>query len=110
MNESTLSSLHFKDFVEIFILMLGAFLIGYGFAYYYFKNELKKAKSGYSAQTFDDKLEAIVEGEIKATKTFERGGFEVEDTKQQEIEFIIEKDKKKRKPSQKNNKNPDASS
>ncbi|NQW37020.1 MAG: hypothetical protein HQ471_08450 [Flavobacteriales bacterium] len=110
MTESTLSSLHLKDFVEIFILMLGAFLIGYGFAYYYFKQKLENAKSGYGAHTFNDSLEKVTEGEIKATKTFERGGFEVVDPNLEEIEFFVKEDENEKTISKKKTKDSDTSS
>lgn len=93
-----LESLNLSDFIEIFILMLGAFLIGYLFAYYYFKNKLSKLKSNFDIPTLNDTLGTDHEGAIKATKTFERGGQEVDESEQIGIEFFVEEKEAKKKP------------
>ena len=95
-----LESLNLSDFIEIFILMLGAFLIGYLFAYYYFKNKLRDIKSNFDIPTLDDTLSSDIDGNIKATKTFERGGLEVDENEQRGIEFFVD-DEDTKKPSQK---------
>jgi len=95
---SFLESLNLSDFIEIFILMLGAFLIGYLFAYYYFKNKLSKLKSNFDIPTLNDTLGTNQEGAIKATKTFERGGQEVDESEQIGIEFFVEEKEPKKKP------------
>jgi len=83
------SNLYKSDFIEIFVLMLGSFLIGYFFAYYYFKNRLDTLNTNLDLNFEDDEeqLEKIVEGEIKAKKTFERGGKEVAGIRQKKIDF-----------------------
>lgn len=84
------SNLYKSDFVEIFILMLGSFLIGYFFAYYYFKNRLDNLNSNLELDFQDsnnEETEKIVEGVIKAKKTFERGGKEVAGKRQKKIDF-----------------------
>jgi len=53
-----------SDFLEIFILMLGSFLIGYIFAFYYFKNKLESLNSKFDIQNIDDDIEEIIDGEI----------------------------------------------
>ena len=91
-----LESLNLSDFIEIFILMLGAFLIGYLFAYYYFKNKLSSLKSNFDIPTLNDSLGTDHEGDIKATKTFERGGQEVDEKEQLGIEFFVEEKEPKK--------------
>jgi len=81
------SNLYKSDFIEIFILMLGSFLIGYFFAFYYFKNKLDSVNSNLAVQNFDEQLVITDEGNIKAKKTFERGGKEVAGIRQKKIEF-----------------------
>jgi len=76
-----------SDFLEIFILMLGSFLIGYIFAFYYFKNKLESLNSKFDIQNIDDDIEEIIDGEIKAKKTFDRGGKEVAEIRQKKILF-----------------------
>ncbi|MFK5891052.1 MAG: hypothetical protein QM486_10015 [Flavobacteriaceae bacterium] len=93
-----LESLNLSDFIEIFILMLGSFLIGYLFAYYYFKNKLSSLKSNFDIPTLNDTLGTDQEGAIKATKTFERGGQEVDESEQIGIEFFVEEKEPKKKP------------
>ncbi|PIR12422.1 MAG: hypothetical protein COV50_09185 [Flavobacteriales bacterium CG11_big_fil_rev_8_21_14_0_20_35_7] len=65
-----------NNYIELFIYMLGSFLIGYGFAYYYYKQKFDKLNSSFGARHIDDKLEEVVIGKINAKKTFERGGKE----------------------------------
>ena len=85
-------NLNLGDFIEIFLLMLGSFLIGYGFAYYYFKKKYTN-KSPLRVQDYNDDLDTPTIGEIKATKTFDRGGFEVIDNEVEDIEFFVDEDK-----------------
>lgn len=94
---SFLESLNLSDFIEIFILMLGAFLIGYLFAYYYFKNKLSDLKSDFDIPTLNETLGTEHDGAIKATKTFERGGQEVDEKEQLGIEFFVEEKEPKKK-------------
>jgi len=91
------SNLNNSDFIEIFILMLGSFLIGYFFAYYYFKNKLDSFNSNFDVNQINDQIENIAEGEIKAKKTFDRGGKEVEYNRQKKIAFDKAENKKKPK-------------
>jgi hypothetical protein len=93
MINSFIESLQLEDFIEIFILMLGAFLIGYLFAYFYFKQKLDNIKSNFNDTSINDSLGTIAEGEIKATKTFERGGQEVDENEQLGIEFFVDDEK-----------------
>jgi len=98
---SFLESLNLSDFIEIFILMLGAFLIGYLFAYYYFKNKLINLKSDFDISTLNETLGTEQEGAIKATKTFERGGQEVDEKEQLDIAFFVEEKEPTKKKSEK---------
>jgi len=98
---SFLESLNLSDFIEIFILMLGAFLIGYFFAYYYFKNKLSSLKSDFDIPTLNETLGIEHEGAIKATKTFERGGQEVDEKEQLDIAFFVEEKEPTKKKSEK---------
>jgi len=107
MNNSFIESLQLADFIEIFILMLGAFLIGYLFAYYYYKKKLIKNTDNYGVSSINDNLDNITEGFIKATKTFERGGQEVDESEQLGIVFNIEDNEdvvKEKKPKKKSKK------
>ncbi|NCP22119.1 MAG: hypothetical protein CO023_05825 [Flavobacteriales bacterium CG_4_9_14_0_2_um_filter_35_242] len=79
-----------NNYIELFIYMLGSFLIGYGFAYYYYKQKFDKLNSSFGARHIDDKLEEVVIGKINAKKTFERGGKEVEENRQSQIDFFVE--------------------
>ena len=90
MNNSFIESLQLADFIEIFILMLGAFLIGYFFAYYYYKKKLIENTNNFGVSSINDHLDNVTEGSIKATKTFERGGQEVDENEQLGIEFSID--------------------
>ncbi len=106
------SNLYKSDFIEIFILMLGSFLIGYFFAFYYFKNKHDSLNANLGIQNIDEELDKVVKDNIKAKKTFERGGKEVAGIRQKKIEFSTTEDepelKKKspektiKKPSKKN--------
>jgi len=100
------SNLYKSDFIEIFILMLGSFLIGYFFAFYYFKNRLDSLNTDLGIQNIDEKLDGVVKGDIKAKKTFERGGKEVASIRQKKIEFstIEDEPKLKKKSSKKTSK------
>ena len=100
MIESILPDLNLEDFIEIFILMSVSFLIGYTFAYYYFKYKFEKNKSTFRIQDYNDDLDTTPGGGIKATKTFERGGLEVEEKPQDDIELFVE-DKKEIKDNSK---------
>ncbi len=95
------TNLDLGSFVEIFIYMLGSFLIGYGFAYYYFKHKITNLTATFGARHINDKLDEVIVGKIKAKKTFERGGLEVAENRQSEIEFFIEEPPKKPKTSSK---------
>jgi len=81
------SNLYKSDFIEIFILMLGSFLIGYFFAFYYFKNKLDSLNTDFDISNINENLNPVEEGNIKAKKTFERGGKEVAGIRQKKIEF-----------------------
>lgn len=95
------TNLDMSDFLEIFIYMLVSFLIGYGFAFYYFKYKIDKLNSSFGARHINENLDEVEVGKIKAKKTFERGGLEVEDNRQSEIDFFIEDEPKKPKPTAK---------
>lgn len=92
-----LESLNLSNFIEIFILMLGAFLIGYFSAYIYFKNRLDRISSNFNVPTLNDSINSDYESDIKATKTFDRGGLEVDEKEQLGIEFFVEEKKPKKK-------------
>lgn len=91
------TNIDFGSFAEIFIYMLGSFLIGYGFAYYYFKPKIRDLNATFGARQINEKLDEVVVGKIKAKKTFERGGLEVEENRQSKIDFFIEEEPKKQK-------------
>lgn len=95
-------SIELSGFFEIFIYMLGSFLIGYGFAYYYFKHKIDKLHSTFGARHINENLDEVVVGNIKAKKTFDRGGKEVEESRQSQIDFLEEEPvKKEENPSKK---------
>ncbi len=82
--------MNLNSYIELFIYMFGSFLIGYGFAYYYYKHKFEKLNSNFGARHINDKLDEVVVGKIKAKKTFERGGLEVAENRQSKIDFFVE--------------------
>ncbi|CAL2081142.1 Predicted 5' DNA nuclease, flap endonuclease-1-like, helix-3-turn-helix (H3TH) domain [Tenacibaculum sp. 190524A02b] len=72
--------------LELFFWMLGAFLIGYFFAWQYFKNKFQTK--------LEDNEETIVElknemqSTIRARKTVERGGIEIKQPKNLNFDVI----------------------
>ena len=83
--------------LEIFLLMFGAFLIGYFFARWYYKNKLNKAKDEFEEEIRQLKLENLENSEsniprgIKAVKTRNRKGELIQPTESEpEVKEDIE--------------------
>lgn len=83
--------------LEIFLLMFGAFLIGYFFASWYFKNKLKRAQEEFEEEKKQLKLENLEHANsafssgIKAVKTRNRKGELIQPSETEiEIEEEIE--------------------
>ena len=62
-------------FLELFIWMFGSFLIGYIFAWFYYRNKYQ-SELQQSSQTISE-LKDEMQVTIRARKTVERGGIEI---------------------------------
>mgnify|MGYP005991026137 CR=1 FL=1 len=70
--------------LELFIWMLGAFLIGYFFARWYYKKKCEESKNIYSIKPEKTSNNIDIASSVKATKTMDRGGIQV---KQEGLNF-----------------------
>ncbi|WP_299157414.1 hypothetical protein [uncultured Tenacibaculum sp.] len=72
--------------LEIFFWMLGAFLIGYIFSWYYYKNKYqsKLTESTHVISELRDEMQST----IRAKKTVERGGIEIKQPKKLSLKTI----------------------
>lgn len=80
--------------LEFFFWMLGSFLIGYIFSWFYFKNKYK-SELNESSETITE-LRNEMQSTIRAKKTVERGGIEIKQPKEldfNKIGIATEKDK-----------------
>ncbi|WP_299120649.1 hypothetical protein [uncultured Tenacibaculum sp.] len=74
--------------LELFFWMLGAFLIGYIFSWFYYKNKYESELTE-STQTISE-LRDEMQSTIRAKKTVERGGIEIKQPKQLNLKAIGE--------------------
>lgn len=72
--------------LELFFWMLGAFLIGYIFSWYYYKNKYQ-SKLTESTQVISE-LKDEMQSTIRAKKTVERGGIEIKQPKKLNLKTI----------------------
>lgn len=63
--------------IELFIWMLGSFLIGYFLARWYYKKKCEENKTIYQSKPQKESNDIDIVSSVRATKTMDRGGIQV---------------------------------